>query len=346
MRPLREMLQVLDRAHVPPAGSVALDRFKEWYHFNIIDMASATDIILNVSCNGDIGRAGAGRVEVILLCYRPALGWVGDIDTFEGTAAQLSNQAMTLLVGDVVRLRCERGTYYLDVRSRDGSIELQAQFTAQSEPLLIWNDTPLGHGSVNWLIAPCMSVQGTLRIGAEVIRFQEAGGYHDHNWGYWRWGEDFAWDWGFAAQAQRGAAGRYTLVFDRTSDRLGATSLENTLALWRDAELEKVFARQMLRCERRGRFSGPVAVRPGAARLIAPGAVQTVPRKFCVSARDGADWLDVEYLPDAALQVSIPNEFGFGLVGLNETFGPLHVHGQVKGESVEFSTRAAFEFLT
>jgi len=53
----------------------------------------------------------------------------------------------------------------------------------------------------------------------------------------------------------------------------------------------------------------------------------------------------VVYRVDAALQVCVPSEQGFGHVELNETLGTLEVRGVIGGTDVEFSARASFEFL-
>ena len=64
-----------------------------------------------------------------------------------------------------------------------------------------------------------------------------------------------------------------------------------------------------------------------------------------ISARDDADWLDVDYEVTAALQIAVPCETGFHVVGLNETFGKVQITGVVSGEEVNFSARCCFEFL-
>lgn len=64
-----------------------------------------------------------------------------------------------------------------------------------------------------------------------------------------------------------------------------------------------------------------------------------------ISARDDSDWLDVQYEVTAALQIAVPCETGFHVVGLNETFGKVHIRGSLSGQAVNFTARCCFEFL-
>ena len=345
MKDWLDTLGVLDRLHLPAPGAFGVDIFKEWYHFHLIDVEHHIDLIANISLKGDVSRAGAGQADLILLIHQPDTGWLGGIDSFDGAAAQPDPRFLSIRVASSVSVTYTQREYRLALRSRDDRLELSAALRPQTEPLLLWNDTPLGRGSLNWLIAPDLEAEGTLRFSEHTVCFDHAIAYHDHNWGNWRWGDDFGWQWGFGTHAPDAVQDRTTTVFDRTSDRGGAVSLEHTLAIWRRHHLAKVFTRKMLRCERDGRFAGPIPVRPGVARLIAQGQVTTVPRVLRISARDGGDWLDLAYEIEAALQIAVPNDFGFGLVGLNETVGRLAVRGELRGESVAYETRAAFEFL-
>ena len=342
----REILGILDRPHFPKPGAPGLERFKEWFHFNILVPDSSTDLVINFSFAGDVTRAGAGQADVIALVHHRARGWQGGIDSYDASAAVANPERLALSVADAASLSYQKGLYHLALQRHDGSMALQAVLTPLVEPMLLWHDTPLGSGSINWLITPHMEASGELTIGGEQLVFHEAYSYHDHNWGYWKWGEDFGWEWGFFAQMTRAMGeGRFIIVSDRTSTRQGDVSLEHTLAVWRDAKLVKVFTRQMLRSRRHGRFAGTTPRHPGAANLVVTGTVQTVPERFVSSARDEGDWIDFEYVVDAACQISIPNELSFGVIGLNETFGELAVRGVLNGENLEFSARACFEFL-
>lgn len=346
MAEFSDILGVVDRAHLPKPGTQDVARFKEWYHFNVLDPAHGVDLIANVSLNGNVVQAGGGMAEVILLCHDHDKGWSGGIDSYDGAAITLARHEIGVSVADAGTVHYADGAYGIDLHMRDGSVEFIASLAPRTEPMLVWSDTTLGSGRLNWLIVPHLAATGLLRMDGKSVDLCEVCAYHDHNWGYWKWGEDFAWEWGFSADmATRSGDGRIIVVFDRTSDRARETNLEHTLAIWRDDTLVKVFTRQMLRARRSGRFAGDVSRIPGSARLVAQGRVLTVPAEISVSARNEEDWLDVVYRVDAALQVCVPSELGFGHVELNETLGILDVRGVIGGDEVEFSARASFEFL-
>jgi hypothetical protein len=346
MADFRATLSLIDRPHLPAQGAANIDRYKEWFHFNLLGLPGELDVIVNISLSGDVVRHDAGEVDVIVLCHRNCDGWAGGIEYYRGTAAQLDQRRLALTVSDAVALRCEEGTYHLTVQPRYDCPGMSVELYPQAEPMLLWNDTPIGSGSLNWLIAPHLEATGEIYYPTETVTFDGACAYHDHNWGYWRWGDDLGWEWGFASDMGRAlGSGRLTVVFDRTTDRIGGASFEHTLAIWRDNSLLKLFTRLMLRTHRKGQFGGAISRRPGAAWLVAPGEVRSVPRIFMISARDDSDWLDVQYEVTAALQIAVPCETGFHVVGLNETFGKVHIRGSLSGQAVNFTARCCFEFL-
>lgn len=346
MTDLRMALGVVDRPHPPRRGEPNIECYKEWYHFNVLDTTSGIDLIVNVSVAGDVTRAGGGDADVIVLCHRSSEGWFGGIDRFDASAVVFDPHVLRIESAPV-QLVFAGGEYRLHVERADAPACIDLRFEPCTDPLLLWNDTPLGGGRLNWLIVSHLKASGVIELGHARIELENACAYHDHNWGYWRWGDDFGWEWGFCTDDRdKSETTRTTIVFDRTSDRQGDISLEHTLAVWRGTTLTKVFTRHALRCRRAGRFEGPVRREPSAANLVAPGAVVTVPQSFAISSRDGVDWIDLHFEVDAALQVSVPREYGFGIVGLNETFGHVTVNGEVGGQRITFATRACFEFLS
>jgi hypothetical protein len=343
MKDIRQILDIVDRPHLPPPGAPGRSSFKEWFHFTLTDVQHHADIVANVSLSGDVTQAGMATADVIALCHRPSHGWSGSIDSYEAAAASLNAERLSLkLSGN--RVEYVDGAYQLAIHLRDEEFSLTARLVPRASPMLIWNDTPIGSGHLNWLIVPALSASGRIALSDTAISFTDALAYHDHNWGQWKWGDDFGWEWGtLIAPAED--AGQTALVFDRTTDRDGGQVLEQTLGVWHNGTLAKLFTRQMIRARRFGRFEGQIPRLPGPARLIEWGQVLEIPREYRISARDDDDWIDIEYRIDGALQVSVPTDFGFGVVGLNETVGNCTVRGEFGRTAVEFVTRGCFEFM-
>jgi hypothetical protein len=345
MQNLRELLGSIDRAHLPQPGSSKCQDFKEWYHFNILDPTQDLDIIFNFSLAGDVSRAGAAKADVIALCHLARGGWFGSIDSYDAVAVKVASDRLLIELGPN-SVTFADNAYRIVWRLQDGSFALDVRLSPRVEPLLIWKDTSVGSGSLNWLIVPDLEASGVLTIAGTTKSFHRIGAYHDHNWGYWKWGEDFGWDWGFATEPRPAPeAPALTFVFGRTASLNGDTVYEQTLAVWNHAELAKFFTRGQIRARREGYHRGDIPRLPGAARLINQGRVLNVPARYRVSARDDPDWLDIEYDVGTALQIAVPKDFGFGLVDLNETFGTVRIRGEIAGRPVAFMARACFEFM-
>jgi hypothetical protein len=284
LKDLRQTLGIIDRPHLPRPGSPGREAFKEWFHFTLLDAAQGVDIIANMSLAGDVTRAGAARADIIALAHVKGPGWSGAIDTYEAAAADVDPDRLAIGLANN-RVQYTDGVYRISLSLQDEVFALELQMEPKAEPLLIWNDTPLGSGKLNWLIVPQLDASGRLTLAHGTRLFDRIPAYHDHNWGHWKWGDDFGWEWGFAIDAPSAAgAPHVALVFDRTTDRFGGEVLEQTLGIWRNGSLTKLFTRGMLRAQRLGRFEGKIPRLPGAASLIQSGQVLEIPRCQQISA--------------------------------------------------------------
>jgi hypothetical protein len=345
MRPATgEALAVADRLHPPARGAADAGMYKEWHHFVLFDGVERT-LIANLSVNGDVRTRGAGEAKAVLLAHGPE-GWSGGVDLFGGDRARLSAGSPALRVGRN-RITFRDGRYRVTASLEDSSVAMAAELTPVSASTMIWSDTPVGSGYVNWLIVPDLVATGRARAPGWKGSLSGWRGYHDHNWGRWWWGEDFGWQWGVARDPGAGGDGpALTLVYDRTTDRAGQVAKEHTLTVWRGPELVRIFTRVSLTARARGTFTGePVRRVPGVMGLLAQGASSGIPETLELDADDGPDHLGVRFEPRSAIEVVIPSELGFGHVRLIETVGTIAVGGRILGEDVEFRSRAVFELM-
>lgn len=338
------VLSVADRLHPPEPGAPDAVRYKEWQHFVLFDGGDRT-VIVNLSVDGDLAGSGGGQAKVVLLSHGPE-GWAGGVDLYDGADARLSARSPTLRVGRQ-RVAYRGGRYHVSAALRDRSVAVKAVLTPVAAPAMIWHDTPVGSGHVNWLIVPDLTVEGAARLPGRRGGLDGWRAYHDHNWGRWWWGEDFGWQWGVAREPADGTDGPpLTVVYDRTSDRGGAVAKEHTLSVWSGSDLVRVFTRQDLRARMRGRRGGPLPRRvPGVMGLLAQGAASGIPAVLEAEAADGADDLALRFVPDDAIEVLVPSEMGTGFVRLAEVVGEMDVSGRVAGRDVAFRARAVVEFM-
>jgi len=334
---------IIDRPHIPRAGDPGLDRYKEWWHFNVIDDRSGLDLIINFSISGDVRTPASGEANLVVLATSQEFGWRGGIDQHDGLAARIDPRRLDISVaGSSVAF--SEGAFRLNLATRH-ELAVSMILFPETEPLVVWKDTRLGSGHINWMIIPSLRAEGTLVIDDRLHRFSGARAYHDHNWGAWRWGENFGWDWGFCSAALLADGQPISFVYDRTTDRIGSSTLEHSLMLWRGRDLAKFFSRRMLRVRRNGWFRGPIRRLPGVAHLVDARSVASIPARLEIVADDGSDRLEATYIPDTAVQLALARETGDGLITLNETMGWLTLSGQIGGVALTVTRRACFEFV-
>ncbi len=223
-------LGTADRFHTPPPGDPSLSNYKEWHHFNLIDDGAGLDVIVNLSVTGDVHTPGEGQANLILLTFERRGGWRGDVDVHDGAAVRSRQDRLGLEFG-LSSLSYDGTAYQLDAALRDGSVMVELRLTPLTDPMMVWKNTPVGAGHINWLIVPHLSVSGRVQVEGRRYDVEGGRGYHDHNWGAWRWGENFGWDWGFCSDACQVGEETLSVVYDRTTDRSGSRVQEHTLAL-------------------------------------------------------------------------------------------------------------------
>ena len=331
-----------DHFHPPPLLDPRANWYKEWHHFCIC--GSDIQVILNFNLSGDVRPAaspGAQLTRVILLLHEH--GWDGDVDSILSRDS-LARPGMIDLHFGHNSVCFENGMFKLSVALQDRPVGLVLQLKPISLPMLMRNNVPIGLGTINWLVVPRLVASGMVAVGRQVYFLNEAPTYHDHNWGSWLWGQDFAWEWGFALPNRVDVP--WSVVFDRTLNRMRSHILESKLALWRNDALRRVFTQSEIKVLPSGHLSStPLPKFPRVMALVAPESVTDIPRYLDISASAGGDSLFCHFEAEAVAQIVIPNETDLGVTILNEVTGHLELEGKVKGEVVNMQGGAIFEFI-
>jgi hypothetical protein len=316
---------------------------KEWHHFCVI--GEGVEVILNLNLCGDnrpAARPGEGLARLVLLAQ--AGEWYGDVETFPTRDVLVRAGKVDLRFGHNW-IRFKDGEFELSAALQNQPVSLHLQLRPAAYPLLMRSNTPIGAGQINWLVLPRLLASGTIIIGKQVFKLEGAPAYHDHNWGKWLWGHDFAWEWGFGLPLQ--PATPWSLVFDLTTNRRRTTTLELTLALWKGPRLERIFTQRDISIRRSGFLQQrPLLKVPRVMSLISPEQTSEVPLRLELEAVKGSDRLEVSFEAQSVAQIAIPNETDLGVTLINEVSGIVTVQGQVKGESVQFQGPGIFELLT
>lgn len=342
MDALARVITLTDQIRLPIPGDARVGWSKEWYHFCII--APHVQAILNLSLTYDTRPAaspGARVARMIVLVREGA--WDGGIDTIPFRDVQAHRGRLDLCFGhNSVRFR--DGLFHLSVAMESRPITLLLQLRPITYPLLRRN-TSIGEGMINWLVVPRLSATGTIAVGQRVHHLHQTPAYHDHNWGHWLWGQDFAWQWGFALP--EGADMPWGVVFDQMTNRARTETAELKLSLWKHETLHRLFVYDEIAVQRAG-YLAPRRVPkfPRVMALVAPERTTGVPERLEVTAAIRGDHLRCCFEAQDVAQVIIPNETDLGVTIINEVGGRLELEGEVKGEPVTLQGKGFFEFLT
>jgi hypothetical protein len=340
---IAKLIAQTDCFHFLPFSDPNSAWYKEWHHFCI--MGNGVEAIINLNLSGDTRLAtktSSHLARMVLLVREQS--WDGDVDTIPPRDALAYAGLIDLQFGHNT-IHFQDGIFYLSVALRDRPISIKLNLRAVTYPMLMRSNAPIGEGTINWVVVPKLIANGTIANGPEVYTLRNVPAYHDHNWGHWLWGHDFAWEWGFALPEQVDSP--WSLVFDRTTNRARSHTLELTLALWKGETLHRVFTQYEITTNPIGYF-GPrrISKFPRVMALVAPELTTDIPQALEITAAAGGDSLRAFFTAYDVAQVVIPNETDLGVTIINEVSGRLTLRGEIKGEPVNIEGRAIFEFLT
>jgi hypothetical protein len=342
MDELHRLIDGYDRLR---GGLHAAADHKEWHHFCIL--SPGVDVVVNFSLSGDLRSAVPSDDQVariILLAREADHGWDGDVESVPPRDVHARKGHVGMRIGSST-LGFDSTGFTLSVALQRRPLTARLSLEPRAVPLLARADTPIADARVNWLVVPRLEASGVVVVDRRVHRLQRAPAYHDHNWGHWRWGQDFAWQWGFGLSAQ--ADDPWALVFDRTTDRSRSTTMELTMGLWYGSELYRLFRQHEVAVQPAGYTPVRRILKvPRVMALLAPEQTTDIPKRLMVTAGAGRDRVQAVFTTEDAAQIVVPNETDLGVTVINEVPGTVAVEGTVKGRRVASSGRGIGEFLT
>jgi hypothetical protein len=328
-----------------PAGPLAPRDHKEWHHFCVV--GPELDLLMNLNLSGDASvgaRPGEQVARVVVLALEHGRGWHGEVETVPTRDVEVRPGDVDLRVGSST-VRFGGGVFVVSIALQDHPVALRLCLRPRTMPLLVRNDLPIGTARVNWLVLPRLEATGTIVLGASVYRLERSPAYHDHNWGRWRWGQDFSWQWGFALPDD--PEDPWAVVFERTTNRARSTDLERSVTLWHRGELHRVLSQTEVDVRPLGLLPPErVGLKvPRVMGLLMPERTTDIPERLVVTGVAGGDRLQLVFEPENVAQILIPNETNLGMTVINEAAGRVTLEGRVKGVTLASSGRGIFEFL-
>ncbi|MCV7218976.1 hypothetical protein H7J51_27320 [Mycobacterium crocinum] len=318
-----------------PAG------FKEWHHFVI--HGHGVRILINFSLNNEVFGTDDVRLAPRVIVIAHDESWAGTIERFEEHAVAVSADLGALTIG-TNRMTIRPDGYRVSIDLPDNAIRGDVHFSSTSQPFAVRNE-PAGDGRISWLFVPRLRAQGWLHIGDREHRFDDDLAYHDHNWGRFRWGDDFGWIWGTILPS--GPENPWSMVFVEITDRNWLRSVSRSLYVWHHDEPAAIFRHAAVQTRSNGRLPRPAdCTLPPPMRLLLDGEIPGVPERIDINANRAGDTVRADFHSRSYARLAQPSEVRLDRsTVLCETDGTVRASGTVNGKTFEFDGTGVFEFL-
>lgn len=335
------LLERNDFLRAPVLATARPTGFKEWHHFVV--HGSDWRLLINFSLNNEEFRANEVRLAPRVIVIAHDENWTGAIERFDERALDVSADLGELTIGGS-RMTVLPDGYRVTINLPDKDIRGELRFTSASRPFVVRNQ-PLGDGRINWLFVPRLRADGSLWIGGREHHVDGGLAYHDHNWGRFRWGDDFAWTWGTILPTEPGNP--WSMVFLQTTDQSRLRCLSQALYVWHHDQPAAIFRHAAVRTRSDGRLARPAdCTLPPPMRLLLDGEVPGVPARLDVTATRAGDTARAEFRSLSYARLAQPSEaFLDRSTVLCETGGTTRASGTINGESFDFIGTGVFEFL-
>jgi hypothetical protein len=316
---------------------------KEWLHFAV--HGDGVSLLLNFSVVDDThDTACRGSATGRVTCLVHTDGWQGDVDTYSHGTFQARGGALSMRFGtQVVEFR--DGAFHISVRLRRCPIAIELSLRPEALPSeshdVFFDDCP----SMSWVVVPRLRAEGYVEVQGRRHTLDGAPAYHDHNWGYFRWGGNFVWEWGYGLP--RREEDEFSLVFVRFMDRGRFSDLMRGILVWKGRRQARIFRGEDVRIRHEGLLAARNPYKlPKPMALVAPGSASDVPKRLVVEAESRGDRIAFSFEALDVAQIIAPNDGDLGVTIINEVTGELTADGVVGGERVHLAGRSTFEFLS
>ena len=316
---------------------------KEWLHFVV--HSDEVELLVNLSLVDDTrANATPGQEFARTVVLTRDQEWDGAIELSEPDEVEVKGGDIHMRFGENLATYRD-GTYQVRARMQSRPIAIDLQLEPCSFPALSNNiRLELDDRPINWMVIPRLEATGVATIGDRTYRLDRAPAYHDHNWGHFDWGKNFAWEWGFSLPPSVDCP--WSLVFVRLADRGHTRALTQGLFLWNHEKHFRIFRGSDMVVSPTGFLRQTPFRLPGIMNVLSPGAASDVPQRLEARAEGDGDWAEFCFDADDVAQVCIPNDTDDAAVTvINEVGGNLALEGEVRGQQIEMKGRAMFEFV-
>lgn len=330
-----ELVERIEALRAPALPQAAAHDWKDWYHVVLLDPQSGWRAIANVNL---CGGGDDAELQWTLVVHRPHGTPGGSLHGASRSMPWRPGMVTTRplsLAGGEASFAFDGQRITLRIAPRDLDLQLVLHALPASTPLLVTDGAPFGSGFIGWGLLPVMRAEGRLAAcGASAAVGDGWFCYHDHNFGRFRWGEDFGWEW-LVAHARCGGE-PVTVVADWRTDRRHAAGGLPYLFVVVGGALRKVFLGPAMRMRWSWHADPALPPRlPGAmATRLADRPVRS-PRAVTIEAADERDRIAIGVDVDAYLEVIAADNRSAAFTRIGETSGAATVDLRLADRRIE-----------
>jgi hypothetical protein len=310
--------------------------YKEWHHFVVHD--GRFRLIVNFSLTD---RDGEAVHRVIALARHDE--WSATVDEFAATDCMVRTGRVVARFGPCEFALVE-GAYDLIIQLPAIGVRGRVRLVPVSIPFVVNNQRLAAGARISWLFVPRLEAYGHVWIGDTRVSLRGAPAYHDHNWGRFRWGDNFGWEWG--SVLPRNLDDPWTVVCQRMTDRHRRRATRQAMYVWHGQEPVALWCDAAVRFEHQGFLRrAPETTVPAVMRVLRPNTASDVPARLTIEGR-GNDRIAMQFEPEEYVRIVVPDEVDpMGVVVLNEVSGRITARGEVAGRAMDVEASGVFELL-
>ena len=336
-------LTEIDSFHPPDINDPRILMYNEWHYFNVVDEEQNLSVVTALRLTGNISDPWNSSAIVMLGYSTPGgINMTGDF--YPITQAQYSNETPDLQISNSTVTLTEEG-YHVHVESANNQTVFDARFKPATGPAPVFTisyNPPLCE-TINWLVAsPKMKVTGKLTINKgmpeeKTYTLKNTRGYHDHNWGFWRWDGDVGWDWGQMTETKNhldgNDLGKYTLCFGNVTNNNHTESRGAVLNIMKNKKIIGTFKNETIHIQHYNMIA-PIPQLPN----------NSFPWVTVITADSGENSMNItfntEYFAPMPIQIGISK-----YLVIWELTGTYHVSGYIDGKPVSYTSKGFLEYV-
>jgi len=233
----------------------------------------------------------------------------------------------------------------LDIRAANGRPRVELALRRTSRNCTSQCAFFAGHQHLRWQSETGVTATG--RWATDTTATVDLVGYHERVRGRWGWPDLGEWVFGFANDLNAGPdeppewAGVFTFI--RPAAR--PTEATASFMLWHRGRMRRHFPRRCVSFAVRGELDRDrVSMAPPLAHLLGVPPMSALPRRLAITARQGDDWVVLDFDAEWAVRIVIPSETSLYAFSVHEVVGPCVLAGRMGAHRFEIETRGIVEF--